>query len=1249
MPNLERAGASRYHVEIDVDSNSTHANVLRLAGSNKRVLELGCATGHMSRILQKNGCQVTAIEIDAVAAEHAAPFCERVIVGDLDSLDFEQELRNERYDVVIAADVLEHLREPGAVLQSVRNYLRPEGYAVVSIPNVAHLSVRLALLAGQFPYAELGLLDRTHLRFFTRESLERLFDDAGFAIGRFQRMEVVPPDPSGFEVPYDPATVPPHVIDALSHDPEALTYQFIVVAYPLPRAGLVLIQDRARRMSYQLEEAQRRAGELQLQADQARSGLAAATEKSGALELERAGWRDRAEQAEGLLVPLREEAARRLEQIESVALSYETATREGETLRRTVTEQSSEIAGLKIQIEALSGREKDLREMLLEAHDQLFRRDDEVTALRTKEVAEASERTAGMVHESQLRASQLRAELAAATEKSTVLESEKAALRKRAEQAEGLLASLREEAASRLEEIESLTLSYEKATREGETLRRTVAEQSGEIAGLEARVETLFGREKDLREMLLEAHDQLLRRDDEVAATMAASVARWSDHSPASTASPSGSSLVSSRYLRNQQSLQRIRELVGRTLPSGGHVLAISRGDDDLLRLEPCTGAHFPQGPGGVYAGYHPANSEAAIAHLKELIAKGARYLLIPQTSLWWLDHYRDFADYLDHNAVKLINEPDICALFDLTGTQENSNSLPVPEHENPLATPLLEAPAPKPFGVNICGHISSEKGTGESVRANIRNLVAAGIPVALNDFRDETSHNVDTEFGEFSEDNPYSVNLIHANADAVSNFAAWKTNRYLQERYSIGFWSWELSTFPKRWLSCFDHFNEIWVPSTFVLDSVARLSPVPVLAMPHSLPGLHVLRNRGRASFDLPSDEFLFLFTFDFMSVLERKNPLGLIEAFKKAFKPRDKVRLVLKVSHAESRASDWKSVEQAAKGAKISIVSGVFNRSEVNTLMSLCDCYVSLHRSEGFGLTMAEAMSLGKPVIATGYSGNMDFMNSANAFLVKHRMLTLDRNYEPYDRGSVWAEPDRDHAAELMRLVFENRKLARAVGRMAQRDVQEKLSISTVGGMILRRLATLAMMGKLSVPEEFLEAALAAPKRRGPSAEYRQQIRQTRKLVQAATPEGATVIVVSKGDEELIRIEGRRGWHFPRQEDGAYAGHHPIDSAAAIGHLEVLRARGAGFLLIPPTSSWWLDHYADFRRHLESCYRLVKRTSGGVLYQLSVPAARFGKPAARASVASSASQRLQKKVNGVAHPSTFARGWRSSTEAKS
>lgn len=224
-------GAARYELPIDLNSQSTHGRVVRLVGENKRVLELGCATGYMSRVLRQRGCQVVGIEIDAAAAVVAAAECERVIVGDLEQLDLAQELGDDRFDVVVAADVLEHLREPGQLLAALRPFFRPGGYLVASLPNIAHGSVRLALLEGRFPYSETGLLDRTHLRFYTLESMITLFETAGYSLDHLERKEQAI---ETTEIPYHHTALSDALVETLTDDPEARTYQFIVTASPTP-------------------------------------------------------------------------------------------------------------------------------------------------------------------------------------------------------------------------------------------------------------------------------------------------------------------------------------------------------------------------------------------------------------------------------------------------------------------------------------------------------------------------------------------------------------------------------------------------------------------------------------------------------------------------------------------------------------------------------------------------------------------------------------------------------------------------------------------------------------------------------------------------------------------------------------------------------------------------------------------------------------------------------------------------------
>jgi 2-polyprenyl-3-methyl-5-hydroxy-6-metoxy-1,4-benzoquinol methylase len=182
-------GATRYGGEFDgTDQNSPHVQLLRMVGSNKRVLEVGPGIGHVSRRLRAQGCEVTCIESHEGMAAVAQDLCFRMLVGDIESPELYEQISAERFDVIAFGDVLEHLRDPEGVLVKMRGLLFPEGYVVASIPNVAHRSVRLSLLFGEFNYADAGLLDRTHLRFFTRKTVELMVAEAGFRIAEMVRI-----------------------------------------------------------------------------------------------------------------------------------------------------------------------------------------------------------------------------------------------------------------------------------------------------------------------------------------------------------------------------------------------------------------------------------------------------------------------------------------------------------------------------------------------------------------------------------------------------------------------------------------------------------------------------------------------------------------------------------------------------------------------------------------------------------------------------------------------------------------------------------------------------------------------------------------------------------------------------------------------------------------------------------------------------------------------------------------------------
>jgi O-antigen biosynthesis protein len=245
--------SSKYEARIDLENtNTSHALIVEFVGRGKRVLDVGCATGDLARVLAERGCGVTGIEIDPEAARHAEKLCERVVVGDVEDLDLSEMLRDEAFDVIVFGDTLEHFKNPLRTLDRLKPFLRSEGYMVASIPNVAHGSVRLALMQGKFRYSSLGLLDTTHLRFFTRDSVEQLFEDAGFLITGLKRTLRGIFDT---EIEIEEALIPDEVLELVQADLESSTYQFVLAAHRFGEAGTSA--KRARLLSEQLAERDR--------------------------------------------------------------------------------------------------------------------------------------------------------------------------------------------------------------------------------------------------------------------------------------------------------------------------------------------------------------------------------------------------------------------------------------------------------------------------------------------------------------------------------------------------------------------------------------------------------------------------------------------------------------------------------------------------------------------------------------------------------------------------------------------------------------------------------------------------------------------------------------------------------------------------------------------------------------------------------------------------------------------------------
>jgi glycosyltransferase involved in cell wall biosynthesis/SAM-dependent methyltransferase len=366
---------------------------------------------------------------------------------------------------------------------------------------------------------------------------------------------------------------------------------------------------------------------------------------------------------------------------------------------------------------------------------------------------------------------------------------------------------------------------------------------------------------------------------------------------------------------------------------------------------------------------------------------------------------------------------------------------------------------APGALGVNIAGYFGSVLGVGEAARQVSRALEAVGTRVSMQNLvakhslQDETL----TRNGDPGGPGRFSTNLICVNADVLPAFADDAGPSFFAGRDSIGLGWWEVSTFPERWLSSFGHVDEVWAGSRHVADALAKVSPVPVIHITQPVL-IEDPPPADRATLGLP-EGCLFMFSFDYESVFERKNPLAIVEAFTRAFAPGSGPSLVIKsINHERDAANHERLVAAAAQHPDIHLIERYVSRVERDQLTAACDCYVSLHRSEGFGFTVAEAMALGRPAIATGYSGVLDFMTPENSYFVDYELVPIGAGAEPYPPEGEWAQPSVAHAAELMRHVFEHPEEAAARGARARADIRARHSLEVAGKVMTDRLARVA-----------------------------------------------------------------------------------------------------------------------------------------------------------------------------------------------
>jgi glycosyltransferase involved in cell wall biosynthesis len=383
-----------------------------------------------------------------------------------------------------------------------------------------------------------------------------------------------------------------------------------------------------------------------------------------------------------------------------------------------------------------------------------------------------------------------------------------------------------------------------------------------------------------------------------------------------------------------------------------------------------------------------------------------------------------------------------------------------------PASPPHPVAPGTDGPAVRLTGYLGHTLGLGAAARGYVQALDAAGVPVRTVSV--PLHHlalpvELEAEYGRHGfEDLIYEgrhgFEIVAVNADELPDFVERLGEDYF-EGPRIGIWGWETNAIPPRWQRAFALVDEIWVYSRFMAENIGAVAPVPVIALPP--PVQRPAEPAAPLRLGVP-EGFLFLFVFDYLSTIQRKNPVGLIEAFKLAFAPGEGPQLLIKTINAPLRPLAEEEVLWAAHGRPdIYVIDRSLSGEDLAGLMAACDCYVSLHRSEGFGLTLAEAMAIGKPVIGTGYSGNVDFMNAENSYLVDYTIGRVGPDCEIYPPEGEWADPSIEHAAELMRRVVERPQEATALGAQAREDVVKELSPQATGAAMRRRLEELGARG--------------------------------------------------------------------------------------------------------------------------------------------------------------------------------------------
>lgn len=353
---------------------------------------------------------------------------------------------------------------------------------------------------------------------------------------------------------------------------------------------------------------------------------------------------------------------------------------------------------------------------------------------------------------------------------------------------------------------------------------------------------------------------------------------------------------------------------------------------------------------------------------------------------------------------------------------------------------------------ITLVGHPFAPIGMGETLRSTFRSFRAVGLCPKILDVFESSQPDVDmwTEFSpHLTQHTGNGINIFCINGNEVDPILQHLGQRAVGGKRIIQP-AWELPHYPAEWAREVERFDEAWGFSSFVSSTLKSAVSIPVRTLPLAT-AIRRIRNLGRRDFGIPEGAFVFLFFFDLTSFIERKNPFATLNAFQKvidSFAGGD-IRFVVKLNSSHAKAADRQRFLEFIQpfGDHVILLDRRMDDAEVKALHLCADAFVSLHRAEGYGFGLAEAMFLQKPVIGTGWSGNLDFMNHENSILISYKLVPVPANAYPHAQGQEWAEADNDEAAQAMIRLAKSRSYGEALGLRASRFIRTFFSHRAIG----------------------------------------------------------------------------------------------------------------------------------------------------------------------------------------------------------